>query len=568
MNQSFSEIKEEIISTLKNFYSKVEIIENRFGFDLSEIKQKITNAIANIENKKFTIALFGAFSDGKSSILSALARRFDIKIAPSPTTDSISEYPYGDYLLIDTPGLFSQYLIHDEITKKKISEANVIIYTVDSVNPLKESQHPTIQWLLKDLAKADATIFVINKMDEIADLEDEEEYAKKCQIKKEVVREILKSILGYEYNPEIVCISADPYGLGVRKWIEERSKEYYAISRIKHLEDKVLTFIEKSKEDLIKMAGISVLADSFNLISNKLKAVVNLSEENLKVTSNQIDELKKELDSFRRKVSEKYGLIKEEIMNYRDEILLKLATVKNNDDLRSFYIREIGDDAYVVMNRLEIIINKHIEDLYIPVQTIVQRIENSIHFHQKVSSDISKELSQLAKIGSIIGEKLAHTSKQTIMNKLFAIRRSSELLKKLITFRTGGEAVKWAAKWATRLQNFGMILQKLHVFLVVLKEIKYFYDEYKFRNEKEKLRNEIDKFFKELIEEDFKREDFNEIFKDLFWNIEESIKDLESNRDWLEEIKNFAESVLNELKDILSEMNRKLLRKSPSGALD
>ena len=42
----------------------------------------------------------------------------------------------------------------------------------------------TIKWLLSEIDKTDSTIFVINKMDEVADLEDNTDFLKNSRIKR------------------------------------------------------------------------------------------------------------------------------------------------------------------------------------------------------------------------------------------------------------------------------------------------------------------------------------------------------------------------------------------------
>ena len=215
MSININREKQIIIDKLVSLKSKLLKVETDFKIDLTELINKVNQAIINVKDDVFSIAFFGAFSDGKSTILSVLLNKLDIDISPEPTTDKIQAYKFNDYQIIDTPGLFSENLIHDDLTKKYISEANIIIYTVDPVNPLKDSHIPTIRWILSDLKKYESTIFVINKMDEVADLEDDNDFNKNVEIKKEVVLGILKDEVGINKNDKIVCVAADPFELGL-----------------------------------------------------------------------------------------------------------------------------------------------------------------------------------------------------------------------------------------------------------------------------------------------------------------------------------------------------------------
>ncbi|WMO13611.1 dynamin family protein [Pseudoalteromonas piscicida] len=153
MSINITQEKESMILKLESLSKKLSRVESEFSIDISTLISKVNNAMENIKNDIFSIAFFGAFSDGKSTILSVLINKLDIDISPEPTTDKVQPYEYKDYKIIDTPGLFSENLIHDELTKKYISEANIVIYTVNPVNPLKESHLQTVKWILSDLKK-------------------------------------------------------------------------------------------------------------------------------------------------------------------------------------------------------------------------------------------------------------------------------------------------------------------------------------------------------------------------------------------------------------------------------
>ncbi|MCF6157602.1 MAG: labile enterotoxin outputA [wastewater metagenome] len=249
MIESFIEKKQELLGKLKRLNEKFYEFENSYELDLSELKAKVNELTENLAKEKFSIALVGAFAEGKSTIVSAITERLDIKIAPEPSTCDIMRYEYDDWLIVDTPGLFSEKLLHDELTRKYISEANIVIYTLDPVNPLKNSHQVTIKWLLSDINKINSTIFVINKMDERADLEDEEDYKRISDIKIEVVVDTLKQIIELKSLPKIVCVSGDPYGYGLKHWFENLN-EYKKLSRIENLCNEINRFIKSARDRL------------------------------------------------------------------------------------------------------------------------------------------------------------------------------------------------------------------------------------------------------------------------------------------------------------------------------
>ena len=101
-----------------------------------------------------------------------------------PTTDKVERYRHGDWIFVDTPGTFSDKLLHDKVTRSYISEADLVVFVVNAVNPLPKSQEELVRWLLVDLGKEPHVIFAINRMDEVADLEDDADFEHHVQVKQ------------------------------------------------------------------------------------------------------------------------------------------------------------------------------------------------------------------------------------------------------------------------------------------------------------------------------------------------------------------------------------------------
>ena len=175
--------KETTIKYLKNVLSSLIEGKNK-GLGFEDVIKKITDTINSIENDETNIVLFGSFSDGKTSVVAGwLEEELDnMKIDPDESSDEIIIYHPENLKakIIDTPGLFGDKKKGAEklsdTTIKYISEAHLIIYVVDAANPIKDSHKGIIKWLLKDLNKLGETIFVINKMDTVSDLEDKADF--------------------------------------------------------------------------------------------------------------------------------------------------------------------------------------------------------------------------------------------------------------------------------------------------------------------------------------------------------------------------------------------------------
>ncbi|WP_241392595.1 GTPase [Rippkaea orientalis] len=114
-----------------------------------------------------TVAFVGQYSGGKSTIISALTGKRDIKIDADIATDKTTNYDWNGIKLIDTPGLFTDRQDHDEITYEAINKADLLIFCLtymlfDSItveNFKKLAYDKSYRWKM---------MLVINKMSDEA----------------------------------------------------------------------------------------------------------------------------------------------------------------------------------------------------------------------------------------------------------------------------------------------------------------------------------------------------------------------------------------------------------------
>ncbi len=80
------------------------------------------------EQGAIKVAFFGQYSAGKSTIISALTGKRDIKIDADIATDKTITYDWNGIEVIDTPGLFTERQEHDEITYEAINKADLLVF--------------------------------------------------------------------------------------------------------------------------------------------------------------------------------------------------------------------------------------------------------------------------------------------------------------------------------------------------------------------------------------------------------------------------------------------------------
>ena len=258
--EEFEKQKQKSIELLKKtedfLYEgkKLEIEIEKKMFD------KIEKSLRDIKNEKLKVALIGGFSEGKTSIAAAWLEKYDkssMKISQQESSNEVKVYDVdNEVVLIDTPGLFGfketeNKEKYKEITKKYVSEAHIILYVMNSTNPIKESHQEDLKWLFRTLNLLQRTVFVLSRFDEVADVEDKEEYESKLKIKKENVIERLTDTINLTSEEKekilIVGISANPFDQGIEDYWLKNIEKYKKLSKIESLQKATSETVEKNK---------------------------------------------------------------------------------------------------------------------------------------------------------------------------------------------------------------------------------------------------------------------------------------------------------------------------------
>ncbi|MBR4065732.1 MAG: dynamin family protein [Bacteroidaceae bacterium] len=338
-----------------------EIIQNgsSMGIELTGVLKKINNVLDTINSGEINIALIGSFSDGKTSAIAGLFGEVlsNMKIAADESSDEISIYRYNalgkNFRIVDTPGLFGtkekeiegKEVRFSDITTKYLSEAHVVIYVCDAVNPLKESHAGTIRHIMRDLGKLDSSIFVINKMDEAGyDLTDEADFKRGKEIKIATLKERLKESLnltGKETDDlHIVCIAADPKGKGIENWFA-KMQDYLLRSHItdfKETLDKVVSRCDKDNmnSNVEKASVIEMVKEADESIDNIYlpckSSLARLKEDSMEMNVN-MDIMHAELVNSRNLMIKRLDDLKNDILHKIDGADINTIRTIIQDDL-------------------------------------------------------------------------------------------------------------------------------------------------------------------------------------------------------------------------------------------
>ena len=407
----FNKKKEDIFKMLDNLLLVLKE-GKELGVDIEpEYITKIEKSIDENEDKKLKVVLIGGFSEGKTSIAAAWLEEYDknkMKIAMTESTDDIREYNIGNINLVDTPGLFgfketANKEKYKDITKKYISEANIVLYVMNSDNPIKESHKEEIQWLFRDLNLLPRTVFILSRFDNVADIEDENDYNGMLKIKRD---NVLKRLENFEvihteerHKLPIVAVAANPFDEGIEYWLGNLD-EFKKISHIDSLQHATSDIVEKNGgiDSILLETQKSIIKEILELKIPLAKSKVNKLDEEYKNLNNVIDKMKGELNNLAAKIFDGKKYLKNFIIKLFTDLILQLegTTIETFND---FFERNLGDKGIILNNRILDEFDKKVFDIGNDICRLEKNFNNEIDNFEDFTQDNSLEK---FKIGSNI----------------------------------------------------------------------------------------------------------------------------------------------------------------------
>lgn len=535
--KNYIDDKSDLIQKMDVVEKKIQELDG-MGIDISESIRKIESAKRIVQDDKISVVLVGAFSDGKTSVAAGwINEKLDnMKIASDESSDEILCYtpttiPEGCQI-VDTPGLFGDKVGADEdggrgllsdITKKFISEANLILYVVAAKNPIKDSHRECIRWILKDLNKLSSTIFVINRMDDVADLTDEEDYSLQAKIKTENLKgKLLECGLNQsEANKvRVACISAAPNGQGIEVWNEHRD-EYLRRSHLDALEKLTNSILQSSRENMITKTGCDILNDelvkTIELIGEQERQIAEIflpeKKESLKRNKKDLEALYKRLVRSKKDMKDALKALNKKKIN-----IIRATSMENFNDV-------LEDEIGILPGKEGYVLNEEINDIFI--EYAEKFSDWTMELGEKFQSEYNKQneaMESLLKKGALGSSNALKAAGQlgvaTFKNGIFAGR---ELLGKL------GVVIKFKPWQVTKMATFAtkalpVIGAAIDVVTNIAENIAAGARNRKFEKSKDDLKNGINDTFYEVMQMLNSDESYIDQFAPSYRILEEQIR--------------------------------------------
>lgn len=449
-----------------------------YGLDLHYILKKIDSVKSMIEDGIVRIVLLGSFSDGKTSAIAGLLGRLEdtMKIDPDESSDELKVYrPAGlkeGFEIVDTPGLFGtkekeldgKNIKYSDITKKYLSEAHIVIYVCDAVNPLKDSHVPIIRWIMRDLNKLESSIFVINKMDEAGyDLLDEVDYRRGNEIKRNALIARMRNAINLTPDEEsklhVVCIAADPKGKGLNHWFS-KPEDYLRRSHINLLRDKLNDVVNNS--DALKLGDSATSAsikDMITTVGGEIDAVCKPVQKSLR----KIDDSCKDLSVDVQQLKSELALNLNEMQNQLDQY--RAGLYADIEGASTETIGEVIDKAlgmqdgnvtfYVFQRNVDQIISSCSESNNAAIESSVVKFEREFDTQNQLITNALKGGAEYLKTVTVSGEQVKAIRNVIASSYKFkpwgARNLGAKITKGIGRFAAGItiaiEAYSWYKKW-------------------------------------------------------------------------------------------------------------------------
>lgn len=441
----------------------------RMGIEVQDDMDKIAAAIRSIQSDVLRIALLGAFSDGKTSVVAAWLGKImdDMKIDMDESSDRLAIYKPeglpGQCEIVDTPGLFGdkektvdgKQVMYEDVTKRYISEAHLIFYVVDATNPLKESHSAIAKWILRDLNKLSSTVFVINKMDGVTDLTEQALFDQQAAIKKDSLKSKLQraaNLTSQELEQlNIVCIASNPNGRSLEFWFA-KPEHYESRSRINDLKAMTSRILQVNvPEVLMAKTGLDVVRD---LVAKKL-ALAQAQLNSLKSYEQQNREestrIQEDLNQGRGEVKRLARELFNELNSIENQMLARLRPL-SLEDIRGFLDDELGYTEDGAGYKLHLKIKTVVDHFFSQSSAVTSRISLDISRQLNSSESFLDAMSEGA-LKSVSGalKGISNLNPSMIKGTIFAARDVLGQMTGVVVKFKPWEATKLAgaiSKWA------------------------------------------------------------------------------------------------------------------------
>lgn len=475
MNNTLENFKDKNKKSLSILKDLASFIQNgiELGVEIEAgILSKVNNAVSNLENEILKVALIGGFSEGKTSIAAAWMEKIDkssMNIDQSESSNEVSVYNINnEFSIIDTPGLFGfkerfseesgKVEKYKEITRKYISEAHLILYVMNSTNPIKNSHKEELNWLFRTLDLLPRTVFVLSRFDEVADVEDISDYESNLRVKKENIKQRLQSDIQLTEKEaldlSIVAVAANPFDMGTEYWLDNIEK-FRQLSHISKLQEATADKIKGiGGQNIINMARQSIIED---VLHKSLPVAIERDElisREVEDLGDVINGLTKRLRSAESEIKESKVALRSFANDFFPDLLLRINGL-SLETFSDFYTKEIGNDGIILFSNIQSGIERCTESINSSLEVASSAFQADIRHYNNTISSFGKQGVNFILKGKFINNTTVLATRDGIKTLASTMGLN---LGKMLNFKPWG-AIKLASKLNAAVAVAGLLFE-------------------------------------------------------------------------------------------------------------
>lgn len=337
-----------------------------------------------------------------------------MKVSERESSNEVVVYDIKDdnITLIDTPGLFGfkeqlnantkEIERYKDLTRKYVSEAHIILYVMNSVNPIKASHDEELKWLFRDLHLLPRTVFVLSRFDEVADVEDKSDYNTNLEIKKKNTTSRLQEVLNLTDAEKkdliIVAVSANPFGEGIEYWLS-KPEEYKKLSHIDTLKNATTEVIERggSLPAIIYETQKSVISD----IIGKQLPIINEQNDKLnteiQIIAGSKERYEEDLNNLNVSIREARQSLRDFFISYFSSLITQVNGT-SLETYENFFVENIGNERTIINARINAAIEEITQSANFQIQQTYASVETEVsHYNSAVVQLVNGSASNVLK---------------------------------------------------------------------------------------------------------------------------------------------------------------------------
>ncbi|GAA8732281.1 hypothetical protein HpDR96b_04130 [Helicobacter pylori] len=249
------------------------------------------------------------------------------------------------------------------------------------------------------------TIFVISRFDEEADIEDEEDYNKRFEIKKENIQNRLNELISLSEEEKesliIVAVAANPFDLGVEHWLKHK-EEFQKLSHIKALQDATQKKIKENggKLTIIEEAKKSVIQDVvYRQMPPAKQALQDINRE-MEYLNKTLEKRRKDIQDLNKEIFQARIHLREFIIRYFSVLIIQVSGT-SLETFNDFIKREIGDKGINIKTKVQNEFERQTQGIVNEIAKIETGFNADMSFFEKHARTFGEMVRKLSESGII-----------------------------------------------------------------------------------------------------------------------------------------------------------------------